>query len=105
MAERNEQTEATKKRLADEKAHREKARAEQQEAMKDVKPTPTQEENDLAAMGEHIIEHEHDGSPYEGDVATDKTKTRAMESKPDSRSDYQTRTTSPATATQPKQHG
>src|SRR5262245_43749032 len=27
------------------------------------KPTPTQEENDRFALGEHIIEHEKDGSP------------------------------------------
>jgi hypothetical protein len=26
------------------------------------KPTPTQEENDRAALGEHIAEHEHDGA-------------------------------------------
>ena len=26
------------------------------------KPTPTQEENDLAALGAHIVEHEEDGS-------------------------------------------
>jgi Collagen triple helix repeat (20 copies) len=27
-----------------------------------VKPTPTQEENDLAAMGEHVKDKEEDGS-------------------------------------------
>jgi len=27
-----------------------------------VKPTPTQAENDRAALGEHILEHEDDGS-------------------------------------------
>ena len=30
--------------------------------MADVKPTPTQEENDLAAMGEHVPVKEFDGS-------------------------------------------
>ena len=98
MADRKEQTEATKKRLADERASREKARAEQQQAMSGVKPTPTQEENDLAASGEHIIEHEHDGSPYEGDVAQDK-KTRAMES--GGQASYQTRAAAPAPAQPP----
>jgi hypothetical protein len=93
-----EKTEATKKRLADEKAQREKARAEQQEAMKDVKPTPTQEENDLAAMGEHVLEHEPDGSPPD-DPNAPTTKTRAIESKPGG--DYQTRTVSPGPATSP----
>ena len=35
--------------------------------MADAKPTPTQAENDRAASGEHITEHEDDGSgpdPY-----------------------------------------
>ncbi|MFH0298366.1 IPT/TIG domain-containing protein [Bradyrhizobium sp. 31Argb] len=32
------------------------------------KPTPTQEENDLAAMGEHVIEKEPDGSPLDPGV-------------------------------------
>ena len=27
-----------------------------------VRPTPTQEENDRSALGEHILEHEDDGS-------------------------------------------
>ena len=27
-----------------------------------VKPTPTQAENDRSAMGEHVLEHEDDGS-------------------------------------------
>jgi hypothetical protein len=29
------------------------------------KPTPTQEENDLAMLGVHIMIKEHDGSEYE----------------------------------------
>jgi|SRR5262245_16631608 len=31
----------------------------------EIKPTPTQEENDRAAAGEHVIDKEHDGSEYE----------------------------------------
>jgi hypothetical protein len=31
--------------------------------MADIKPTPTQDENDRAAMGEHVIDKEADGSP------------------------------------------
>jgi hypothetical protein len=38
------------------------------------KPTPTQEENDRAKLGEHLMEKEEDGSPKEGEV-----KTRAVE--------------------------
>jgi hypothetical protein len=33
--------------------------------MADIKPTPTQEENDRTASGEHVIDHEHDGSAPE----------------------------------------
>ena len=60
---RSEHEEATKKRLADEQKAREKAQAEQRDASSAVKPTPTQEENDLAASGVHVVEHEPDGSP------------------------------------------
>lgn len=40
----------------------ERSRAEAAERMSKGKPTPTQEENDRAALGEHILEHEDDGS-------------------------------------------
>lgn len=30
-----------------------------------IKPTPTQEENDRTAMGEHVIDHENDGSTFQ----------------------------------------
>jgi hypothetical protein len=33
--------------------------------MADIKPTPTQEENDLAATGSHVLEKEPDGSPLD----------------------------------------
>ena len=99
MADPKQQTEANKKRLADEKAQRDKAQAAQRDVMNAVKPTPTQEENDLAAMGEHVIEHEPDGSPP--DPGTNQpaplgTTTRAMESKP--AGDYQTRAATPSPA-------
>lgn len=51
--------EDTKKKLAAEREARSKA---SKEAPADVKPTPTQEENDLAASGVHLTEHEPDGS-------------------------------------------
>jgi hypothetical protein len=110
-ADPKERIEAAKKRLADEKAQRDKAHAEQRDVMNEVRPTPTQEENDLAAMGEHVIEHEPDGSPP--DPGTNQpaplgTSTRAMESKPGG--DYQTRATTPSpspspTPAHPKPHG
>jgi hypothetical protein len=98
MAERNEQSEATKKRLADEKSAREKKQVEQRDVMAGVKPTPTQEENDLAASGEHVTEHEADGSPPDPNVAA-ATATSTRETKPQaqpSRGDYQTRSSAPA---------
>ena len=64
----NEHSEATKKAPRDERTAREKKQAEQRDAMAGVKPTPTQEENDLAASGEHVTEHEADGSPPDPSV-------------------------------------
>ena len=58
MTDHDKGGDATKKRLADERSAREKKQAEQRDAMAGVKPTPTQEENDLAASGEHVTEHE-----------------------------------------------
>ena len=99
---RNDQSEATKKRLADEKAAREKKRAEQRDAMAGVKPTPTQEENDMAASGEHVTEHDADGSPPDPNVTVAPTNsghaTRQSEARPSpqQRGDYSTRTAAPA---------
>ena len=70
-ADKKRQDEARKK-VADERSERERA---SKEAPKDVKPTPTQEENDLAASGVHLSEHEADGSPEQlpsGAVTKDK---------------------------------
>jgi hypothetical protein len=53
---------ATRKRLADEKAARDKRQAAAREGLEGSKPTPTQEENDLAASGVKV-ELEPDGSP------------------------------------------
>lgn len=51
-----------KKKLADERSAREKAVKEAAKAAAETKPTPTQEENDLAASGVYLSEHEADGS-------------------------------------------
>jgi len=53
--------EAAKKRLAEERKASDKSRADYAERMKG-KPTPTQEENDLAVLGATFTEHEDDGS-------------------------------------------
>jgi hypothetical protein len=88
-----------KNRLAEERTAREKSQAEHREASAKIKPTPTQEENDLAASGVHVSEHEPDGSPVEGVPPAGAKETKeTKETKPASgaqpRSDYQTRAAS-----------
>jgi hypothetical protein len=58
------QTEHAKKQLEADKKVLDHSRAEYARLSKG-KPTPTQEENDLAALGAHILEHEADGSDEE----------------------------------------
>ena len=59
--------ENAKKALAEEQKILEASRAQYAERMKG-KPTPTQAENDLAALGAHITEHEADGSDPDPNV-------------------------------------
>lgn len=81
--------EAAKKRLEE---TREAMRREYEERSKG-KPTPTQDENDRAAIGEHVVEKEPDGSTEEG--PTHPHLTRQMEAqKPGG--DYQVRGAKPA---------
>jgi len=61
-----EQKEHAKKVIAEQKQAREQRMADQPD---EGKPTPTQEENDMAAMGVHIPEHEPDGSPVQDPFA------------------------------------
>jgi hypothetical protein len=68
------QTENAKKVYEQEKKATEKTRSEYARLSKG-KPTPTQEENDLANLGAHILEHEEDGSDPDPNV----TSTRHME--------------------------
>jgi hypothetical protein len=78
----------TKKKLADERAAREKASKEGAKAAGEIKPTPTQEENDLAASGVYVGEKEDDGSGP--DPNTPQAKEKQMEAaKP--KAGYQTR--------------
>ena len=58
--------EAARKRLADDKAERERAARDAGVGEVDeTKPTPTQEENDLAKMGATVMDKEEDGSDPE----------------------------------------
>jgi hypothetical protein len=95
-------TEATKKRLADERAAREKAQNER--IAEQVKPTPTQDENDLVASGVYLAEHEADGSQEQPPGADPKKHeqhklgTEHREARPaagSTHSSYSTRTTKP----------
>ena len=62
MAEENHTgMEAAKKQLAEEQKATNRSREEFVERMKG-KPTPTQDENDLHALGAYFHEHEADGS-------------------------------------------
>ena len=54
--------EDVKKKLGEERQAREKASKDHAKAAGEVKPTPTQEENDLAASGVYVAEKEDDGS-------------------------------------------
>lgn len=95
--------EDTRKRLAEEREQREKARNERIAEDAKVKPTPTQEENDLAVSGVPLAEHEPDGSPEQNRPPEPdqhgQHRTRQVEAKPSSqhqRGDYATRTQAPA---------
>jgi hypothetical protein len=83
-----------KNRLTEERNVRDKAQAEHREAMAKVRPTPTQLENDLAASGVHVSEHEPDGSPVEGAPPAGATKETKPASGAQPRGDYQTRAAS-----------
>lgn len=86
-----EHTTAAKKKLADDNAAREKASKEREKAASETTPTPTQEENDLAAMGVPMPEHADDGSGPDPTVPQAKDK-QAEASKP--KAGYTTRASS-----------
>jgi hypothetical protein len=68
LEDRKKHAEESKKKLAEQNKAREEASKASTKEGAAVKPTPTQEENDLAMMGVHMDEHEADGSgpdPYQ----------------------------------------
>ncbi len=87
----NPNTEAAHQRIADAKEASDRSRAEYADRMKG-KPTPTQQENDLAAEGAHILEHEHDGSDPDPHVVATK---KSSEAKKPTGGQYQTRQATP----------
>jgi hypothetical protein len=69
----------------------------------DSKPTPTQDENDSAAMGDHVMNKEPDGSPEEDspamqlqkqEEARKAAKSKSAEARP-AQAGYQTRAAQP----------
>lgn len=88
---------AAKKQLAADKDARSKV-LEQHEATEGVKPTPTQDENDMAKLGVHLSEHEPDGSPEHSSGGAPKApqhETRQVSAQA-ARPGYQTRAAGPA---------
>jgi hypothetical protein len=71
-----EPTEAQRKVLADNKEARAKS-DEQREAMAKGTPTPTQEENDMAAVGAHVLDKQDDGSGPDRAIEENKKKQEA----------------------------
>jgi hypothetical protein len=90
MADQPPENEAAKKQLAEDRKVTEKSKQEFIERTKG-KPTPTQEENDLAVLGAHFAEHEPDGSDLDPGV----TANKALEAKKPG-APYQTRQATPA---------
>jgi hypothetical protein len=62
------------KKAAEDKAKRDKASKETAERLAKQIPTPTQEENDRTASGEHITEHADDGRGPEPNTPTTKQR-------------------------------
>jgi hypothetical protein len=67
MAEQSPTTTAAKEQIAKANEVRAKSQEKAVKSMEGVKPTPTQEENDLARMGVDVVTKEPDGSPVEGE--------------------------------------
>jgi hypothetical protein len=88
-------TEAARKQLAADREVSEKSRQEFAERTKG-KPTPTQEENDLAVLGAPVFEKEDDGSGPDPN-----NPTRHVEARPGGGA-YQTRQTQSRPATPPR---
>jgi hypothetical protein len=91
--------EAAKAQLAASQEAQAKTR-EGQEAAAGSKPTPTQEENDLAKLGAYVPEHEPDGSPEQPPGPQAKQETRHLGA--DRPGGYQTRAARPTPATENK---
>jgi hypothetical protein len=104
---RDEVAERAHKALADSQEWQRKV-VEQVARNTDVRPTPTQEELDKAALGAHVVTHEDDGSPLDPrapawskhEVHEGHHETRQETARPPSGgAGYQTRQARPVTPT------
>ena len=92
--------EATERTLAQGREALENSRREAFERLSKGKPTPTQDENDRFAAGEHIMEHEDDGS---GPELVPVMTARQMEPRrAPSAAGYSTRAATPAPQRKPE---
>jgi hypothetical protein len=65
---RDKQAKDAEAEVKEAQAEKESRNAEVMERQNKSKPTPTQEENDLASAGIHTDTHEYDGSPPQGNT-------------------------------------
>lgn len=79
-----EPNEAAKKIIADNKEARAKSDAEREKLMAG-KPTPTQDENDMAAVGAHVHEKEDDGSGPDRVIEENEKRNKAAREAADKR--------------------
>jgi hypothetical protein len=87
-------TEAARRQLEENNRIVEESRRQYAERSRG-KPTPTQEENDRAALGDHLLEKEDDGSgPDPNNLPQNTPQQKAAEAKKPSAT-YQTRTVTP----------
>lgn len=100
-------TENARRQLEENNKIVEESRRQYAERMKG-KPTPTQEENDRAALGEHVVEKEDDGGgpdlsnrPQNAPRLTGEEQKAAEAKKPSAQ--YQTRQTTPQPPPPPPQ--
>lgn len=93
MAETNP---AVREQLAKDSEARKKATEEYAKRMENAKPTPSQEENDRARLGDDVVEKADDGSGPEIKFAMRPVEEKASEAKPAAAS-YQTRQVKPTT--------
>jgi hypothetical protein len=97
-----EAEERRKEQFEREKQVSEHIRKDAQERLSRGRPTPTQEENDRAALGEHVFEKEDDGSGPDPNVVEREKRDRERGMEPGKGGGYQTRQVQPRAATPPR---